>query len=81
MGTQVRDYNVLLISVFTSLCMFQSGYCYEIYNITSSQALSQGQTLVSSNQIFELGFLSPNNSANQYVGMWTREFLLLLLYG
>ena len=53
--------------------MFQSANCYEIYNITTSRALSQGQTLVSSSQIFELGFFSPNNSENQYVGMWYKK--------
>ncbi|PON85818.1 S-receptor-like serine/threonine-protein kinase [Trema orientale] len=67
MGSKIRDCS---FTIFLVLCMFQSGSCDEIYNITSSQALSQEQTLVSSSQIFELGFFSPNNSANQYVGMW-----------
>ncbi|KAL5546960.1 hypothetical protein UlMin_006647 [Ulmus minor] len=58
---------VLLISSF----LFQFSYVNaEIYNITSSQTLSQGKTLISSNQVFELGFFSPNNSTNQYVGIW-----------
>ncbi|KAL5576576.1 hypothetical protein UlMin_018275 [Ulmus minor] len=58
---------LLLLSSF----LFQ--YCYanvEIYNISSSQALSLRKTLISSNQVFELGFFSPNNSTNQYVGIW-----------
>ncbi|KAM6585083.1 hypothetical protein CsatB_012085 [Cannabis sativa] len=62
-----RDCSLCLLLVFY---MFQARYCYEIYNITSSQSLSQGQTLVSPSQVFELGFFSPNNSANQYVGIW-----------
>ncbi|KAM5588477.1 hypothetical protein ABKV19_006760 [Rosa sericea] len=44
--------------------------CAEVYNITTSQPLAQGQTLVSPGHIFELGFFSPNNSANKYVGIW-----------
>ncbi|KAL5546985.1 hypothetical protein UlMin_006672 [Ulmus minor] len=59
-----------LLLLFSSF-LFQ--YCYvnaEIYNISSSQALSLGKTLISSNQVFELGFFSPNNSTNQYVGIW-----------
>ncbi|KAL5546957.1 hypothetical protein UlMin_006644 [Ulmus minor] len=55
------------------LCSFLFQFSYvnaEIYNITSSQTLSQGKTLISSNQVFELGFFSPNNSTNQYVGIW-----------
>ncbi|KAF4386945.1 hypothetical protein F8388_006900 [Cannabis sativa] len=61
--------NIFLLSFF----WFQSQYCYAIYNITSSQALSQTQTLLSSNQTFELGFFNPNNSANQYVGIWYKD--------
>lgn len=40
------------------------------YNITSFHPLSQGQTLVSLGEIFELGFFTPKNSAHQYVGIW-----------
>jgi len=40
------------------------------YNITASEPLFLNQTLVSSGQIFELGFFTPNGSANQYVGIW-----------
>ena len=69
MGTINRYCSFFIILAFFT---FQSGYCDEIYNITSSQALSQGQTLVSLSQIFELGFFTPNNSANQYVGIWYR---------
>ncbi|KAL0718796.1 hypothetical protein Bca4012_068119 [Brassica carinata] len=38
--------------------------------ITTESPLSIGQTLSSSNYIYELGFFSPNNSQNQYVGIW-----------
>ncbi|XP_062087390.1 G-type lectin S-receptor-like serine/threonine-protein kinase At1g61480 isoform X1 [Humulus lupulus] len=67
MSPKYRDCSLCLLLVFY---MFQSRYCSEIYNISSSQSLSKGQTLVSSNQVLELGFFSPNNSANQYVGIW-----------
>ncbi|XP_056171957.1 G-type lectin S-receptor-like serine/threonine-protein kinase At1g61370 isoform X2 [Syzygium oleosum] len=40
-----------------------------IYSITASRPLVQNQTLVSSNQIFELGFFMPKGSAKQYVGI------------
>ncbi|XP_030491512.2 G-type lectin S-receptor-like serine/threonine-protein kinase At1g61480 isoform X1 [Cannabis sativa] len=62
-------FNIFLLSFF----WFQSQYCYAIYNITSSQSLSKTQTLVSPNQIFELGFFNPNNSANLYVGIWYKN--------
>ncbi|XP_056158607.1 G-type lectin S-receptor-like serine/threonine-protein kinase At1g61370 isoform X3 [Syzygium oleosum] len=44
-----------------------------IYSITASSPLVQNQTLVSSSQIFELGFFTPNGSANQYVGIWYKS--------
>ncbi|XP_020417194.1 G-type lectin S-receptor-like serine/threonine-protein kinase SD1-29 [Prunus persica] len=53
----------IFILFFFSLFLSQH-YCAEVYNITSSQPLAEGQTLVSPGHIFELGFFSPNNSAN-----------------
>ncbi|KAL3740461.1 hypothetical protein ACJRO7_021706 [Eucalyptus globulus] len=44
-----------------------------VYNITTSEPLFPNQTLVSSVQIFELGFFTPNGSANQYVGIWYKN--------
>ncbi|KFK40699.1 hypothetical protein AALP_AA2G029700 [Arabis alpina] len=32
----------------------------------------KGQTLSSSNEVYELGFFSPNNTSNQYVGIWLK---------
>ncbi|KAL3740624.1 hypothetical protein ACJRO7_021832 [Eucalyptus globulus] len=44
-----------------------------IYNIPASIPLVQNQTLVSSSQIFELGFFKPNGSAKQYLGIWYKN--------
>ncbi|KAL3749842.1 hypothetical protein ACJRO7_010896 [Eucalyptus globulus] len=44
-----------------------------VHNITTSEPLFQNQTLVSSGQIFELGFFTPNRSENQYVGIWYKN--------
>ncbi|CAN8240867.1 unnamed protein product [Cochlearia groenlandica] len=41
--------------------------------INSSNPLSLGQTLSSPGGFFELGFFSPNNTKNQYVGIWFKE--------
>ena len=74
MGAHRSDFNVLLaFTILVLFYLFPSNNSYAIYNITTSQALSHNQTLVSSNQIFELGFFSPNNSANQYVGIWYKQ--------
>ncbi|KAG7588019.1 Bulb-type lectin domain [Arabidopsis suecica] len=41
--------------------------------ITTKSPLSMGQTLSSANEVYELGFFSPNNSQNQYVGIWFKD--------
>ncbi|KAL2476171.1 G-type lectin S-receptor-like serine/threonine-protein kinase [Abeliophyllum distichum] len=38
--------------------------------INTTQILRDGDTLVSSGRRFELGFFSPGNSNNRYVGIW-----------
>ncbi|XP_040361691.1 G-type lectin S-receptor-like serine/threonine-protein kinase SD1-29 [Rosa chinensis] len=48
-------------------------YGAEVYNITPSHPLAEGQTLVSPGQIFEMGFFSPNSSANKYLGLWHKN--------
>lgn len=62
------------ILVMVNYFLFFSKYCFAIDNITSSQNLSQGQTLISRGQTFELGFFIPNNSADhKYVGVWYKR--------
>ncbi|CAA2957580.1 G-type lectin S-receptor-like serine threonine-kinase At4g27290 isoform X1 [Olea europaea subsp. europaea] len=41
--------------------------------ITTTLIITDGETLVSSGGSFELGFFSPENSNNRYVGMWYKE--------
>ncbi|CAL5397125.1 unnamed protein product [Camellia sinensis] len=41
--------------------------------LTQSQQIFVGQTLISSGQIFELGFFIPSNSSEQYVGIWHKN--------
>ncbi|KAG5551160.1 hypothetical protein RHGRI_009551 [Rhododendron griersonianum] len=40
--------------------------------ITTTKSLADGETIVSSSGLFELGFFSPGNSTNRYVGIWYR---------
>ena len=40
----------------------------------------QGQTLVSSNQRFELGFFSPGRSSNRYLGIWYKNLLQTVVW-
>ncbi|KAJ9182795.1 hypothetical protein P3X46_006748 [Hevea brasiliensis] len=41
--------------------------------ITPIQPIRDGETLVSSSQFFELGFFSPGNSKNRYLGIWYKD--------
>lgn len=74
MGAKDRDWSLVIFPLTLIFSFYTSKCCCAnvIYSITSSQALSQGQTLASPSQIFELGFFTPNNSVNQYVGIWYR---------
>uniref|UniRef100_A0A7N2R8X3 Uncharacterized protein n=1 Tax=Quercus lobata TaxID=97700 RepID=A0A7N2R8X3_QUELO len=40
------------------------------YSITQNQSLSDGTTLVSKDGSFVLGFFSPGNATNRYLGIW-----------
>ncbi|KAL3740271.1 hypothetical protein ACJRO7_021535 [Eucalyptus globulus] len=43
------------------------------YNITPSEPLFPNQTLVSSGNIFELGFFTLSGSENRYIGIWYKN--------
>ncbi|KAM5569329.1 G-type lectin S-receptor-like serine/threonine-protein kinase [Rosa sericea] len=79
MDIRTRSFCALNGSMFFFLLIFIFSFlpshyhCAEVDGITPSQPLAQGQTLVSPGHIFELGFFSPNNSANKYVGIWHKD--------
>ncbi|KAH0756954.1 hypothetical protein KY290_020447 [Solanum tuberosum] len=47
-----------------------TGLCSEVDNITSIQSLRDPGILSSPGGVFKLGFFSPQNSTNRYVGIW-----------
>ncbi|CAA2993144.1 Hypothetical predicted protein [Olea europaea subsp. europaea] len=57
---------LLLLSSLPSILKF----CTAIDIISTTQILRDGDTLVSSGGRFELGFFSPDNTNNRYVGIW-----------
>ncbi|PRQ28652.1 putative non-specific serine/threonine protein kinase [Rosa chinensis] len=76
MGMGIESVGILNCSMFFLFILIllpSHYYCSQIYNITASQPLAHGQSLVSPGCIFELGFFSPNGSANQYVGLWHKN--------
>ncbi|KAK1426228.1 hypothetical protein QVD17_14897 [Tagetes erecta] len=56
---------VISLSIFL---LFQ--ICTSIDTITLTQPLQDGDILVSSGETFALGFFSPANTTNRYVGIW-----------
>ncbi|XP_056173190.1 G-type lectin S-receptor-like serine/threonine-protein kinase At4g27290 [Syzygium oleosum] len=46
------------------------GLSTAVDTLSSGQSMKDGETLVSSGQSFELGFFSPGNSTNWYLGIW-----------
>ncbi|XP_010247751.1 PREDICTED: G-type lectin S-receptor-like serine/threonine-protein kinase RKS1 [Nelumbo nucifera] len=61
----------LLMNTFSLFLVFQ--FCHSIDTITANQSITDdgdSQILVSAGKHFVLGFFSPGNSSNRYVGIW-----------
>ncbi|KAI8000156.1 G-type lectin S-receptor-like serine/threonine-protein kinase, partial [Camellia lanceoleosa] len=56
------------------LILFFSCFCFEfsiaIDTITLTQPINDSESIISSNKVFQLGFFSPVNTTNRYVGIW-----------
>ncbi|KAF8409416.1 hypothetical protein HHK36_005492 [Tetracentron sinense] len=68
---------VIVIQSYIILCfillLFLSNISIAVDTITPTQAVRDGVTLVSTGERFELGFFSPGNSKNRYVGIWYKQ--------
>ncbi|CAL5411068.1 unnamed protein product [Camellia sinensis] len=75
MGIQYRIPFTFLSFPFLLFVLFTipSQHCTPTDTLTQSQPISAGQTLISSGQVFELGFFIPSNSSKQYVGIWHKN--------
>ncbi|XP_043694032.1 G-type lectin S-receptor-like serine/threonine-protein kinase B120 [Telopea speciosissima] len=62
-----------LLSSLPYFFLFLLPNCIAIDTISTGQSITDGETLVSSGNIFELGFFSPGNSTNRYVGIWYKK--------
>ncbi|KAF5794680.1 putative protein kinase RLK-Pelle-DLSV family [Helianthus annuus] len=47
--------------------------CVALDIISANQVIKYGKTIISSGSMFELGFFSPGNSKNQYLGIWYKK--------
>ncbi|KAK9092224.1 hypothetical protein Syun_027135 [Stephania yunnanensis] len=58
------------ISLLLLFNLFVHQLCYAADTINHNNVLRDGDTLVSNGGIFALGFFSPGNSKQRYVGIW-----------
>ncbi|KAF8030793.1 hypothetical protein BT93_D0089 [Corymbia citriodora subsp. variegata] len=62
---------MIFLPLFLALCCFLgSPLAQATDTLSANQTLQDGQTLVSSGQVYEFGFFSPNNSGAKYLGIW-----------
>ncbi|CAN1164814.1 G-type lectin S-receptor-like serine/threonine-protein kinase At4g27290 [Linum perenne] len=61
-------FRVYLVTLL--LLYIHSALCLAVDRITPTQPLLRNQTLVSAAGVYELGFFSPGNSKNSYLGIW-----------
>ncbi|XP_078182015.1 G-type lectin S-receptor-like serine/threonine-protein kinase At4g27290 isoform X1 [Carex rostrata] len=72
MWRQLLYFSSHLLFILLFLPLWVAGESSTTTTTTLSQtgSLSDGQTLISLNKTFELGFFSPNGSSYRYVGIW-----------
>ncbi|KAJ0018339.1 hypothetical protein Pint_10800 [Pistacia integerrima] len=66
---EVGSCRISVVFVFLTIC-FCSDFGTAIDTITSSQSIRDLETIISRANKFKLGFFSPGNSSNRYVGIW-----------
>ncbi|XP_057428743.1 G-type lectin S-receptor-like serine/threonine-protein kinase At1g11330 isoform X2 [Lotus japonicus] len=71
MGFTITSHNSLVNSLLLFSIIFL-GFTSAKDTITSSKFItdSESETVTSSDSIFKLGFFSPENSTNRYIGIW-----------
>lgn len=70
MGMKSKITWSFLVSLFLNILI-----CNGSDTLSPGQSISGNQTLTSAGGIFELGFFTPGNSKNYYIGIWYRQFL------
>ncbi|XP_024992042.1 G-type lectin S-receptor-like serine/threonine-protein kinase At4g27290 [Cynara cardunculus var. scolymus] len=61
----------LLISTALFLLLFSPSVAVD--NIAANQVIKDGETIVSAGEMYEMGFFSPANSNNRYLGIWFKK--------
>ncbi|KAL3821549.1 hypothetical protein ACJIZ3_007454 [Penstemon smallii] len=72
MNTKFNKYHISLLLIITTLFSF-TRVSNAMDTINTTQILRDGETMISNDGTFELGFFSPGNSNNRYVGIWYKK--------
>ncbi|XP_038981798.1 G-type lectin S-receptor-like serine/threonine-protein kinase At2g19130 [Phoenix dactylifera] len=73
MAAEIRPCSSLSFLLFFLFSSLNIQRCVATDSISSGQALSGNQTIVSKERNFELGFFTPGNSHNYYIGIWYKK--------
>lgn len=61
------------IAFLLSSSLFIAEFSIAEDSITTTRFIKDGETIISSGGIFEMGFFSPGNSKNRFVGIWYKK--------
>ncbi|KAL9248636.1 G-type lectin S-receptor-like serine/threonine-protein kinase SD1-29-like protein [Drosera capensis] len=64
---------ILIGCILISCCITLFRFSVATDTIIASRGVLVGETVISAGQAFELGFFSPGNSGNRYVGIWFKN--------
>lgn len=74
MASSSRSLKFVFLVLYLLNCFILWIGCLGIDTVSLSQQVTDGQTLVSAGDVFELGFFSPDNLTDaRYVGMWYKK--------
>nr|GEV29825.1 G-type lectin S-receptor-like serine/threonine-protein kinase At4g27290 [Tanacetum cinerariifolium] len=66
------EHHFISIFFFTALFLLQA-ICAVLHTMSANQTIKDGSTLVSQDYMYELGFFSPKNTKNRYLGIWFKK--------
>ncbi|KAK9050211.1 hypothetical protein SSX86_030818 [Deinandra increscens subsp. villosa] len=66
------DFHSMILLFSCALFLLGSTFATQD-TISANQAIKDGDTIVSHDQTYELGFFSPGKSKNRYVGIWYKK--------
>ncbi|KHN19789.1 G-type lectin S-receptor-like serine/threonine-protein kinase SD1-1 [Glycine soja] len=66
-------HSIIMLHIWFFLFFDMLGTCTSLDSLAVSQSIQDGETLVSTGGITELGFFSPGNSTRRYLGIWFRN--------